>query len=178
MSVRHFTADPSSQLPDGIRGSYLGLIEKIPHLLQLGVNAIEILPVYEFDELEFAKLPNPREHLINSWGYSTLSFFAPMTRFGTGRGAAAASVELKTMIRELHRAGIEVILDVVYNHTAEGDDSGEPFPTSFRGLDNQARIRMRRLWGARPWRPARWSAVTCRHRHSRRGVLATSGPTA
>ncbi len=94
---------------------------QIPHLKELGITAVELLPVFEYDELEFQRSPNPRDHMVNIWGYSHLSFFAPMSRFGSGgKGPAAAARELKQLVKALHSAGIEVILDVVYNHTVEG----------------------------------------------------------
>ena len=94
---------------------------QIPHLVELGVTAVELLPVFEYDELEFQRAPNPRDHMVNIWGYSHLSFLAPMSRFGSGaRGPAAAAREFKQLVKALHGAGIEVILDVVYNHTVEG----------------------------------------------------------
>ncbi|KAK6940195.1 Glycoside hydrolase, family 13, N-terminal [Dillenia turbinata] len=137
MNVRAFTADKSSGLDSDICGSYLGVIEKIPYLLELGVNAVELLPVFEFDEMEFQRRPNPRDHLINTWGYSTINFFAPMSRYAsTGGGPLNSSWEFKEMVKALHGAGIEVILDVVYNHTNEGDDE-HPYTTSFRGIDNK-----------------------------------------
>lgn len=137
MSVRSFTADKSSGLEPSIRGSYLGVIEKIPHLLELGINAVELLPVFEFDEFEFQRHPNPRDHMLNVWGYSTMNFFSPMSRYAsTGGGPLAASLEFKKMVKALHSARIEVILDVVYNHTNEADDE-HPFTTSFRGIDNK-----------------------------------------
>ncbi|KAG8632885.1 isoamylase 3, chloroplastic isoform X1 [Manihot esculenta] len=137
MNVRAFTADKSSGLDPKIRGSYLGVIEKIPHLLELGVNAVELLPVFEFDEFEFQRRPNPRDHMINTWGYSTINFFAPMSRYASGGGGPCnASREFKEMVKALHGAGIEVILDVVYNHTNEADDQN-PYTTSFRGIDNK-----------------------------------------
>ncbi|XP_043720663.1 isoamylase 3, chloroplastic isoform X2 [Telopea speciosissima] len=137
MNVRSFTADESSGLDPGIRGSYLGVIEKIPHLLGLGINAVELLPVFEFDELELQRRPNPRDHMMNTWGYSTINFFAPMSRYASaGGGPVAASREIKEMVKALHGAGIEVILDVVYNHTNEADDEN-PYTTSFRGIDNK-----------------------------------------
>uniref|UniRef100_A0A8R7QIH2 Glycosyl hydrolase family 13 catalytic domain-containing protein n=1 Tax=Triticum urartu TaxID=4572 RepID=A0A8R7QIH2_TRIUA len=137
MNVRAFTADESSGLDAAVRGSYLGFIDKIPHLLELGVNAVELLPVFEFDELELKRYPNPRDHMVNTWGYSTINFFAPMTRYASaGGGPLAASRELKQMVKALHKAGIEVILDVVYNHTNEADDAN-PYVTSFRGIDNK-----------------------------------------
>lgn len=137
MNVRAFTADKSSGLGEDIRGSYLGIIDKIPHLLELGINAVELLPVFEFDEFEFQRRPNPRDHMINTWGYSTINFFAPMTRYASaGGGPICASQEFKEMVKALHLAGIEVILDVVYNHTNEADDKN-PYTTSFRGIDNK-----------------------------------------
>ncbi|XP_051124613.1 isoamylase 3, chloroplastic isoform X2 [Andrographis paniculata] len=137
MNVRAFTSDESSGLDPKIRGSYIGVIEKIPHLLELGVNAIELLPVFEFDELEFQRHPNPRDHMINTWGYSTINFFSPMSRYASnGGGPVNASSDFKKMVKALHNAGIEVILDVVYNHTNEGDDKN-PYPISFRGIDNK-----------------------------------------
>ncbi|PIA47151.1 hypothetical protein AQUCO_01400091v1 [Aquilegia coerulea] len=137
MNVRAFTADESSGLDPDIRGSYLGVIEKIPHLLGLGINAVELLPVFEFDELELQRHPNPRDHMINTWGYSTINFFAPMSRYASaGVGPVAAQREFKQMVKALHASGIEVILDVVYNHTNEADDV-IPYTTSFRGIDNK-----------------------------------------
>nr|GEV05107.1 isoamylase 3, chloroplastic isoform X1 [Tanacetum cinerariifolium] len=137
MNVRAFTVDKSSGLEEDIRGSYLGIIDKIPHLLELGINAVELLPVFEFDEFEFQRRPNPRDHMINTWGYSTINFFAPMTRYASsGGGPICASHEFKEMVKALHLAGIEVILDVVYNHTNEADDKN-PYTTSFRGIDNK-----------------------------------------
>ncbi|KAK3230950.1 hypothetical protein Dsin_002831 [Dipteronia sinensis] len=137
MNVRAFTADESSGLDPDIRGSYLGVIKKIPHLLELGINAVELLPVFEFDEFEFQRRPNPRDHMINTWGYSTINFFAPMSRYASGGGGPLkASREFKEMVKALHGAGIEVILDVVYNHTNEADDENS-YTTSFRGIDNK-----------------------------------------
>ncbi|EPS64342.1 hypothetical protein M569_10440, partial [Genlisea aurea] len=153
MNVRAFTADESSDMDPELRGSYLGVIEKvlflilssyfqlaihIPHLLELGVNAVELLPVFEFDEMEFQRRRNPRDHMVNTWGYSTVNFFAPMSRYASnGGGPVNASYEFKQMVKALHDAGIEVIiLDVVYNHTNEADDE-YPYTTSFRGIDNK-----------------------------------------
>ncbi|GAB4816893.1 hypothetical protein N2152v2_003939 [Parachlorella kessleri] len=127
--------DSSSGLAPGRRGTFLGLADKIPHLLELGVNAVELLPVFEYDELEFQRVPNPREHMVNVWGYSHLNFFAPMSRFAAeGGGPLAAQEEFKELVRRLHGAGIEVILDVVYNHTVEGGDD-DPYLLSWRGID-------------------------------------------
>ncbi len=124
MHIRGFTADPSSGVAHP--GTYLGLIEKIPYLKELGVTAVELLPSQEFWEGEYQVAG-----LCNYWGYSTVNFFSPMTRYASDPKNAIAECQL--MVRELHRAGIEVILDVVYNHTSEGDNRG---PTlSCRGLD-------------------------------------------
>jgi isoamylase len=126
--VKGFTAHPSS----GVRhpGTYLGFIERIPHLKRLGVNAVELLPVHEKQDEDFLR----DKRLSNYWGYNTVGFFAPESSYSTGRTLACQVTEMKTLVRELHRAGIEVILDVVYNHTAEGSELG---PTlSLRGIDN------------------------------------------
>lgn len=134
--VRGFTADPGSSLAASRRGTFLGLADKVPHLVSLGINAVELLPVFEFDELEFQRSPNPRDHMVNVWGYSHLNFFAPMSRYAAGgAGPLAAAAEFKEMVRRLHGAGIEVILDVVYNHTAEGGDD-DPYPLSWRCVDS------------------------------------------
>jgi isoamylase len=126
--LKGFTAHASSGVAHP--GTYLGLIEKIPYLQSLGINAVEFLPLQEFYVEDFLKTKG----LTNYWGYNTLGFFAPESSYGTGSRPGCQVVEFKTMVRELHRAGIEVILDVVYNHTAEGSELG---PTlSFRGIDN------------------------------------------
>ena len=126
--LKGFTAHPSS----GVRhpGTYLGFIEKIPYLKQLGINAVEFMPLHEFYAEDFLA----GQGLTNYWGYNTICFFAPELCYGTGRAPGCQVEEFKTMVRELHRAGIEVILDVVYNHSGEGSELG---PTvSFRGIDN------------------------------------------
>ena len=131
LHVRGFTRHPSS----GVRhpGTFLGLCEKIPHLKSLGVTAVQLMPVLEFDELDASrKNPLTGEPLRNYWGYSPLSFFAPKASYAAQAGRQVR--EFKEMVKAFHRAGIEVILDVVYNHTGEGNENG---PTlSFRGLDN------------------------------------------
>lgn len=133
MHVRGFTRHSSSKTAHP--GTFLGVIEKIPHLLDLGVNAVELMPIHEFNEQEFQKInPKTKEHLYNYWGYSTVNFFAPMQRYATNGTIGTAITEFKMMVKELHKNGIEVILDVVYNHTAEGGQTG---PTiSFKGLAN------------------------------------------
>jgi len=134
MHVRGFTRHPSS----GVRhpGTFAGLVEKIPHLVNLGINAVELLPVFEFDEFELSRANPVTGGLnMNYWGYSTVGFFAPKAGFAATGANGMQCDEFKTMVRALHSAGIEVILDVVFNHTCEGDHRG---PTiSLRGLDNQ-----------------------------------------
>jgi len=137
MPVRSFTAHPSSGLPPEKRGTFMGVAEKASYLASLGVNAVELLPVFEWDELEFQRFKNPRDHMVNIWGYSHISFMAPMSRFAVGGGGpAAAAREFKSMVKALHAAGVEVILDVVYNHTAEADDK-DPYTLSLRGIENK-----------------------------------------
>jgi isoamylase len=134
MHVRSFTAHPSSGAK--APGTFAAIRSMIPYLHELGVNCIELMPIYEFDEYENSR-PNPQtgDLLLNYWGYSTVGFFAPKAGYAaTGRLGMQVD-ELKTLVKELHRNGIEVILDVVFNHTAEGNEYG---PTiSFRGLDNK-----------------------------------------
>ena len=126
--VKGFTAHPSSSVAHP--GTYLGFIEKIPHLTQVGINAVELLPVHENYVDDFLH----DKGLTNYWGYNSIGFFAPESSYATGRSPGCQVTEFKTLVRELHRAGIKVILDVVYNHTGEGNEMG---PTlSFRGLDN------------------------------------------
>ena len=134
MHVRSFTRHPSSRVKHP--GTFAALREKIPYFKDLGVNCLELMPVYEFDEWENNRThPETGELLVNYWGYSTLGFFAPKAGYAaTGRLGMQVD-ELKTLVKELHGNGIEVILDVVFNHTAEGDHRG---PTiSFRGMDNR-----------------------------------------
>lgn len=98
--VRTFTACESSGIPEGQRGTYLGLAAKADHLVELGVNAVELLPVFEYDELEFQRGPNSRDHMVNIWGYSHVSFMAPMSRFAAdGGGPVAAAAEFKYMVK-------------------------------------------------------------------------------
>jgi glycogen operon protein len=128
MHVRGFTAHPSSGVSDKARGTYAGLFEKIPYLQKLGITAVELLPVFQFDALD---CPPGK---VNYWGYAPVSFFAPHPAYSSWRDPLGPVDEFRDMVKALHRAGIEVILDVVYNHTAEGDHTG---PTlCFRGIDN------------------------------------------
>ena len=133
--LKGFTASPSSGINDGSQGTYAGFTKKIDYLKKLGITAVELLPVFEFDENENGNI-NPRtgERLVNYWGYSTIGFFAPKTTYAYDKTPGASVREFKTMVKELHKAGIEVILDVVYNHTAEGNEHGYTF--GFRGIQN------------------------------------------
>jgi glycogen operon protein len=138
MHVKGFTRSRSSGVEHP--GTYRGVIEKIPYLKELGITAVELLPVHEFDEHENENVnPETGEPLVNYWGYSTLGFLAPKGSYAAAPAGAEGNVavqvtEFKEMVRELHRAGIEVILDVVYNHSGEGNEHG---PTiEFRGIDN------------------------------------------
>jgi glycogen operon protein len=121
---------------NGGGGTYLDFVEKIPYLKSLGITAVEFLPLFEFNELEFLVEGAARKQLLNFWGYSTLASFAPMSRYAASREPGAAVTEFKTLVKALHAAGIEVILDVAFNHTAEGPFNGPVY--SFRGLDEAA----------------------------------------
>ncbi len=134
MHVRGFTRHPSSRVK--YPGTFAALRDKIPYLKELGVNCVELMPIFEFDEWEYNRYnPFSGEKLMNYWGYSTLGFFAPKAGYAaTGRLGMQVD-EFKTLVRDLHRNGIEVILDVVFNHTAEGDHRGHTI--SLRGLDNK-----------------------------------------
>ncbi|HMP73449.1 MAG TPA: glycogen debranching protein GlgX [Kiritimatiellia bacterium] len=130
--LRGFTAHESSGV--GPRGTYDGFKEKIPYLRDLGVNVVEFLPIQEFNEMEYFLDNGSRKHLHNYWGYSTLAFFAPNGRYANRGVYGQQLTEFKDLVMALHREGIEVILDVVFNHTAEGGDGGPTY--SFRGIDN------------------------------------------
>jgi len=130
MHVRGFTAHSSSRLPEAKRGTYAGLVEKIPYLKHLGITAVELLPVFQFDAQDAP------EGKTNYWGYSPVSFFTPHQAYSARQDPMGVVDEFRDMVKALHRSGIEVILDVVFNHTAEGGSDG---PTQcFRGLDNSA----------------------------------------
>jgi isoamylase len=135
MHVRAFSRHPSSGVEKP--GTFLGLIEKIPHLKSLGINAVELLPIFEFNECEnLFQNPKTKKNLVNFWGYSHTSFFCPMQRYASSSEWESPIQEFKELVRELHRNDIAVILDVVYNHTAEKGKDGPVF--SFKGLDNSA----------------------------------------
>ncbi|MBQ2450888.1 MAG: glycogen debranching enzyme [Lachnospiraceae bacterium] len=131
MHVRGFTKDSSSGVTH--RGTFAGIEEKIPYLVELGVNAVELMPIFEFDEMEAVRNVDGEE-LYNYWGYSTVCFFAPNTSYTSALEYNREGTELRELIRELHKNNIEVILDVVFNHTAEGNEMGPSF--SFKGIDN------------------------------------------
>ncbi len=128
MHVRGFTRHPNSGVCEAKRGTYAGLVEKIPYLKQLGVTAVELLPVFQFDAQD---CPPGR---VNYWGYAPVAFFAPHRAYSSRQDPLGPADEFRDLVKALHRAGIEVILDVVYNHTAEGDHTGPTF--GFRGIDN------------------------------------------
>ncbi len=126
--LKGFTAHPSSGVSKP--GTYLGFVEKIPYLRDLGINAVELLPIHEFYVDDFLL----NKGLTNYWGYNTIGFFAPESSYSSQHYPGCQVEEFKTLVRELHKAGIEVILDVVFNHTGEGNELG---PTMcFRGIDN------------------------------------------
>ena len=123
LHVKGFTASPSSGA-GSFSGTFSGIIQKIPHLLDLGITAVELMPVHQFDTHN------------SYWGYSTLNFFSVHASYCSGLTASEQMNEFKTMVRELHKAGIEIILDVVYNHTAEGDQDGPVY--CYKGIDNSS----------------------------------------
>jgi glycogen operon protein len=128
MHVRGFTRHPTSGVDEYRRGTYAGLIEKIPYLKDLGITAVELLPIFQFDTQDCPP------GLVNYWGYQPVSFFAPHQAYSSRQDPLGPINEFRDMVKALHRAGIEVILDVVFNHTSEGNQAGPTF--CFRGLDN------------------------------------------
>lgn len=146
MHVRGFTAHRSSGLAPGVAGTYAGLIAKIPYLRSLGVTAVELMPVLAFDPQDAPP------GLVNYWGYSPVSFFAPHAAYASSGDPLGALDEFRDMVKALHKAGIEVILDVVFNHTAEGGADGPTF--CWRGLDADT------YYMLDPTDPARYLDVT------------------
>ncbi|XP_057417188.1 isoamylase 1, chloroplastic [Lotus japonicus] len=136
MHVRGFTKHESSKTK--FPGTYLGVVEKLDHLKELGVNCIELLPCHEFNELEYFSYNSVQgDYRVNFWGYSTVNYFSPMIRYssaGIQNCGRDGINEVKFLIKEAHKRGIEVIMDVVFNHTAEGNENGPII--SFRGVDN------------------------------------------
>ena len=131
MHVRGYTKHESSGV--SCPGTFSGIMEKIPYLKELGVNAVELMPVFEFDEMKDCREVDGKQ-LLDYWGYNTVSFFAPNTSYAGSVEYNREGNELKNLIKTLHENGIECFLDVVFNHTAEGDDRGPSF--SFKGFDN------------------------------------------
>tara|TARA_R110002049_G_scaffold4601_4_gene31880 strand:+ start:119816 stop:121915 length:2100 start_codon:yes stop_codon:yes gene_type:complete len=123
MHVKGFTEHPSSRVSESHRGTFLGIVDKIPYLVELGITAVELMPVFQFD-------PDANDY----WGYMPINFYSPHHAYSTRRGECQQQHEFRTMVRQLHAADIEVILDVVYNHTGEGDHRGPVY--SFKGIDN------------------------------------------
>ena len=147
MHVRGFTRSPSSGVDSP--GTYLGVIEKIPYLKSLGVTAVELMPVHEFPTEESNGQPSKR---ANYWGYDPMAFFAPHRGYMEGTKPGDQVRQFKEMVRELHAAGIEVILDVVFNHTSEGNDHGPTF--SFKGLENSVYYMLNATMGSTRTIPA------------------------
>ncbi|MGH9553456.1 MAG: alpha-amylase family glycosyl hydrolase, partial [Terriglobales bacterium] len=134
MNLRAFTG-AAEDLPLNVRGTYRGLMSRIPYLSQLGITSVELMPIMEFDRSDWAQHdPITGEQLHNSWGYNTLAFQAPEAKFAADGHLGQQVTEFKSLIKELHNNNIEVILDVVFNHTREGSHLGPTF--SFKGLDN------------------------------------------
>jgi glycogen operon protein len=134
LHVRGFTCHPSAAVARP--GTFAGLVEKIPYLQQLGVTAVELLPIHEFDESDCPfRNPFTGERLRNFWGYNSIAFAAPKAAYASSGPEYGQVAEFREMVRAFHQAGLEVFLDVVFNHTGEGDDRGHTY--SFRGLDNE-----------------------------------------
>jgi len=160
MHVRGFTRHGSSAVTRP--GTFLGVVEKIPYLKELGVTAVELLPVTEFDEADnYRTNPLTGAALHNFWGYHPLSFFAPKAAYAIGMTADAPVREFKEMVKALHAAGIEVILDMVFNHTGEGNEQGRTL--SFRGLDNSVYYMLEPQTGAYANYSGCGNTVNCNH---------------
>lgn len=132
LHVRGYTVHPTSGVSSP--GTYAGLLEKLPYIRDLGVTTIELLPIHEFDEMEYYRTGDCRKHLRNFWGYSTVAFFAPNGRYAASGVAGQQVAEFRDLVRAAHEHGLEIILDVVFNHTAEGGKGGPVW--SFKGIDN------------------------------------------
>jgi glycogen operon protein len=135
LHVRGYTCHPSSGVPRARAGTFAGLIDKVPYLKWLGVTAVELLPIHEFDECD-CPFTNPLtgQRLVNFWGYNTIGFAAPKASYAASGPDHGQVAEFREMVRAFHEAGLEVYLDVVFNHTGEGNEAGRTY--SFRGLDN------------------------------------------
>jgi glycogen operon protein len=160
MHVRGFTRHTSATVAHP--GTFRGVVEKIPYLLELGVTAVELLPVTEFDEADnYRRNPINGEALHNFWGYHPLSFFAPKAAFAVDMHAGAQVLDFKEMVKALHTAGIEVILDMVFNHTGEGNEEGRTL--SLRGLDNSVYYIVDQTSGAYANYSGCGNTVNCNH---------------
>ncbi|HLA76781.1 MAG TPA: isoamylase [Vicinamibacteria bacterium] len=158
--VRGFTAHRSSGVSQP--GTYRGLIEKIPYLQELGVTAVELLPVTEFEETDHRRVnPLTGQPLLNFWGYQPLAFFAPKAGYAASGPEGGEVHEFREMVKALHQAGIEVILDMVFNHTGEGEEDGPV--VSFRGLDNATYYLMDRQTGKYLDFSACGNTLNCNH---------------
>lgn len=131
LHVGGFTKNPNSGVAEKLRGTYRGLIEKIPYLKELGITTVELMPIQQFDPFDV-----PDQSLTNYWGYNPVAFFAPHNGYATDDGPLTAVNEFRDMVKALHREGISVLLDVVFNHTAEGNEDGPIL--SFKGIENRA----------------------------------------
>jgi isoamylase len=159
LHVKGFTADASSGLDADKRGTYAGLIQKISYLKRLGITAVELMPIFQYD---------PQEG--SCWGYMPLSFFAPHHAYASSKNLCKPHDEFRDMVKALHQAGIEVILDVVYNHTCEGDETGPVY--SYKGIDNSTYY----MISSDPYHPyanfaGTGNTLNCANRHVRRVIL-------
>lgn len=160
LHVRGFSVDPSAKVKSP--GTYQAIIEKIPYLQELGINAVELLPINEFEEMDIDRAnPFNGQPLLNYWGYQTINFFSPKAAYATDGRHGQQVNEFKTMVKALHAAGIEVILDVVFNHTAEGDERGLSY--SFRGIDNSVYYMLDPLTGKYLNYSGCGNTVNCNH---------------
>jgi glycogen operon protein len=160
MHVRGFTRHRSSNVT--APGTFRGVVEQIPYLKSLGITAVELLPVFEFEEADTDRInPLTGENLLNFWGYHPISFFAVNAAYSSDLSPGGPTREFRDMVKALHRAGLEVILDVVLNHTAEGDARGPTF--SFRGIDNAVYYQIDRATGEYRNYSGCGNTVNCNH---------------
>jgi glycogen operon protein len=168
LHLRGFTKHPSSLV--NFPGTYAGLIEKIPYLKSIGITAIELLPINEFDETGIHRTnPQTDEQLINFWGYDSLGYFAPKASYAAQPSQGGQINEFKQMVREMHKSGIEVILDIVFNHTGEGPQDKPTF--SFRGLANSTYYMIDRKRGHYLNFTGCGNTVNCNHPVVRKMIL-------
>jgi glycogen operon protein len=168
LHLRGYTKHSSSKV--SFPGTYTGLIEKIPYLKSLGINAVEFLPIHEFDETRISRVnPKTGKQLYNFWGYDSLGFFAPKSAYATQSHHGHQINEFKQLVKELHRAGIEVILDIVFNHTGEGPLDHPVF--SFRGLANSTYYMVDRKSGHYLDFTGCGNTVNCNHPIVRKMIL-------